>query len=425
MRERILADLGRRRMLLQAQIDELRAGRDRLLDSYRVVKRTLNDATEALVQVEARAAAELAGPPPALEVPPVDGELAALAGELTGESGPISADVESLFARLREQSATPDDTLPTPGVHEPVIDLVEPEPSGGDQLGSAPSSTGTSAPDRAGDEERDGGEGPGSVPASPGATRSGRASRGPGEQSGRTPNDDEVDSSEPVVDQDDIVVLSGDVTDADARGGRDAVLRELQRDLGRKVKRSLQDEQNDVLDRIRTVKGRPVAGEVLPSTEAQIDALAATLRGPVDAAYGGGRAAAGITTAAGAAPSAMVEGLAATMVGRLHERLVDAIDGAVDDDASVTQRLGARYREFKGQELDAIVGDTLAAAWALGVYDATPSGATLRWVAAVEGQCPDCDDNALEPTVKGEPFPTGQPHPPAHPGCRCLLVPQS
>src|SRR6478752_3600882 len=104
VRERILADLGRRRMLLQAQIDELRAGRDRLLDSYRVVKRTLNDATEALVQVEARAAAELSGPPPALDVPPVDGELAALAGELTGEAGPIPADVESLFARLREQS---------------------------------------------------------------------------------------------------------------------------------------------------------------------------------------------------------------------------------------------------------------------------------------------------------------------------------
>src|SRR6478735_1362679 len=118
VRERILADLGRRRMLLQAQIDELRAGRDRLLDSYRVVKRTLNDATEALVQVEARAAQELAGPPPALEVPPVDGELAALAGELTGEAGPISADVESLFARLREQSSGPtvaDDELPAPG----------------------------------------------------------------------------------------------------------------------------------------------------------------------------------------------------------------------------------------------------------------------------------------------------------------------
>ena len=221
------------------------------------------------------------------------------------------------------------------------------------------------------------------------------------------------------------MVLTADVSDADARAGRDTVLRSLQRELGRKVKRTLQDEQNDVLDRIRTVKGRPVALDVLPTTAAQVDVLAATLRGPVDAAYGGGRTAAGAGRAQEAAPVAMVDGLAATMVERLHERLVDAIDGAGDDDTSVTQRLGARYREFKGQELDAIVGDTLAAAWALGVYDATQSGATLRWIAAVEGQCPDCDDNALEPTVKGESFPTGQPHPPAHPGCRCLLVPQT
>ena len=47
----------------------------------------------------------------------------------------------------------------------------------------------------------------------------------------------------------------------------------------------------------------------------------------------------------------------------------------------------------------------------------------LRWVPADPGRCPDCDDNALEPTLKGATFPTGQQHPPAHPGCRCLLVP--
>ena len=57
-RERVLADLFRRRSLLQAQIDELRAGRDNLLDAYRVVKRTFLEATEALAHVEARVAAE-------------------------------------------------------------------------------------------------------------------------------------------------------------------------------------------------------------------------------------------------------------------------------------------------------------------------------------------------------------------------------
>jgi len=55
-RERVLVDLVRRRALLNAQIEQLRIGRDRLLDAYRSVKRTFLDATEALAQVEGHAA---------------------------------------------------------------------------------------------------------------------------------------------------------------------------------------------------------------------------------------------------------------------------------------------------------------------------------------------------------------------------------
>jgi len=29
------------------------------------------------------------------------------------------------------------------------------------------------------------------------------------------------------------------------------------------------------------------------------------------------------------------------------------------------------------------------------------------------------------PTPKGERYPTGQPHPPAHTGCRCLVLPEA
>ena len=38
--------------------------------------------------------------------------------------------------------------------------------------------------------------------------------------------------------------------------------------------------------------------------------------------------------------------------------------------------------------------------------------------------CSDCDDNALAGAIpSGEAFPTGHRRPPAHPGCRCVLVP--
>ena len=87
------------------------------------------------------------------------------------------------------------------------------------------------------------------------------------------------------------------------------------------------------------------------------------------------------------------------------------------------ERIGARYREWKNQSLEVALTEALACAWSRGVYDAVPDGAILRWVSLEEGQCSDCDDNALEPTVKGESFPTGQAFPPAHPGCRCLLAP--
>jgi hypothetical protein len=114
--------------------------------------------------------------------------------------------------------------------------------------------------------------------------------------------------------------------------------------------------------------------------------------------------------------------MAEMLVTPMRDRVSAAITDAPDPDPdAIAQRIGARYREWKGQELEARVGDVLAATYARGVYDAAPEGARLQWVPARPGKCSDCDDNALEPTVRGERFPTGQPFPPAHPGCRCSL----
>src|SRR5438552_18997150 len=114
------------------------------------------------------------------------------------------------------------------------------------------------------------------------------------------------------------------------------------------------------------------------------------------------------------------------MSGRIEESYmsVDARTPAYAE-LAIAQSLGARYREWRGEQLDGVLGDALAVAWSRGVFDAAPESARLRWVPAVVGKCPDCDDNALEPTVKGSDFPTGQTHPHAHPGCRCLLVVES
>ena len=73
--------------------------------------------------------------------------------------------------------------------------------------------------------------------------------------------------------------------------------------------------------------------------------------------------------------------------------------------------------------IDQIARHHMAVAFNAGVLAAAPEQSTLRWVFGDAGPCPDCDDNALAgPTAKGDSYPTGQRHPPAHAGCGCLLI---
>ena len=146
------------------------------------------------------------------------------------------------------------------------------------------------------------------------------------------------------------------------------------------------------------------------------------IREAIDDAYNAGRVAVGGD--ANAAGDEITRPAVAAIVFPVRERIGAAIDADEDGDTGgLVERIGARFREWKNQELERALADALAMAWSRGVYDASPDGAVLHWIPLVEGRCADCDDNGLEPTVKGAAFPTGQVHPPAHPGCRCLLAP--
>jgi hypothetical protein len=210
-----------------------------------------------------------------------------------------------------------------------------------------------------------------------------------------------------------------------ALDARDVALTEASEELIKRGKRSLQDEQNDILDGLRRQRGKIDVSKVLPPVQDQLTRWAHVLQPSVDASYGAGAVAAG--GASKAAPRALLTELATTAVGPLRDRVASSFDSMdartpADSEIEIAQRLGARYREWRSQDLELVLGDALAVAYSRGVFDAAPEGSQLRWVPVHEGKCPDCDDNALEPTVRGSKFPTGQPHPPAHPGCRCLLV---
>jgi len=110
-------------------------------------------------------------------------------------------------------------------------------------------------------------------------------------------------------------------------------------------------------------------------------------------------------------------GLARTVVTMLRRRIEDGQEDAGD-------RVGAAYREWRGERIERLVGDFAVQAFSAGTVAAAGSGGKVRWVLTSDTGCSDCDDNALEGAVLAtEGFPTGHSYPPAHSGCRCLIAP--
>jgi hypothetical protein len=211
---------------------------------------------------------------------------------------------------------------------------------------------------------------------------------------------------------------------------RDELLDEVEAGLTRALKRVLQDEQNELLDRLRRLgSASPSAEAVLPGSDDQRAGYrAVAVRWMEQAARAGVRFASDTSPGAGAEkadPSvgALADDLATAVVGPLRGRVARILDDA-DDQMAAAESVRAVYRQWKVQHVEESARHHLLVAFNLGAFTTAADGAVLQWLVDDQGHCPDCDDNALAgPTVKGQAFPTGQLHPPAHPGCRCLLVP--
>lgn len=205
---------------------------------------------------------------------------------------------------------------------------------------------------------------------------------------------------------------------------RDRVTEPLTGQLTRRLKRALQDEQNTTLDRLRTSRGH-----------VELDTL---LGPPSDQAEPYRRLAADFLAEAASAAAAaspfgtvpvLVEDLSAELgvelVGGLRARVRQVLSGVAGDDrdlSATSDRISSAYRECKTHKVERLAAHFLVAAHERGSFVAHPEGTPLQWIVDDEGPCPDCDDNALAGAVpRGQPFPTGQVHPPAHLGCRCLL----
>lgn len=414
VRERVLSDLATRRALLQTQLEELRGGRDRLLDAYRTVKRTLDEATDALAQVESRASSELPGVP----LPPL-------------------TDVDALLASFAQADAIAESLMEEiVDVEPPVVELTETEPEFPENREIEVIETVVSLPDVEPEDSS-----PREVEALFARLRD-EAVPAPTEVGKPTAAAVKVDAEvKPEVNPEAAEVDLGgsDEEAADSQGNeegeegflqrRDQVLDPLIAGLLRKLKRSMQDEQNGVLDSLRRHRGSMAsldAEGLFPSQEDQIktctDMVASALTQSYEAGSGMFHTKNDGDTSA---PQEMAELLAQTLIVPLRERVVAGTGEAValgEEQSGISERINARYREWKTRLVEPAIRDALAAAFTRGLYDGFAPGTLLRWIVDDDAACPDCDDNALDVTERGSLFPTGQAFPPAHPGCRCTIA---
>jgi DivIVA domain-containing protein len=387
LRERVLADLNHRRRLLGEQISELRSGRERLLEAYRVVKRSFLDATEALAEVEGKAA----------------------------ERRPETVDASVIDAALAGEATTADDAAAE------LADSVPIETSGEAADGSATvSGEGDAASDARGAPDA------GDLFARLRAEREAavRDRDTAGDKTSHAPSDDAdapVSATGETVPAAGVVLDAVDVPDNDTPSARAAgVIERLSGGAIKIAKRVAQDEQNATLDTLRRHKGRPDAvalGPIHQQAERWLDAVWAS----VEEAYRAGAESVGADVEPEALDRSVAIELVQSVLEPVRATFAQAISGATEAGEAI-ERINARAREFRNQDLADAVRVMLAGAYARGVYDRAPDGATLEWVLARAGCGADCADNALEPTAKGLPFPTGHQHPPAFAGCRCTLA---
>jgi DivIVA domain-containing protein len=459
VRTRVLEDLSRKRKAARVQLERLQAGRERLLESYDVVRRTLDEATtelrgslvDAKLAADAAArrvesepeptaeeldAARLAGLPvveeddggaPVVDVIEVievddgleivevvevvevaevvevedDAEIVVIAEEIDETEG---VDVDELFARIRtareEELAKAHEVLAEePPAEESAAVEVEPEPEVEPDPEVEPEDVVEPEPEP--EDETEGGPEP--VPA---------AAIEPEE-----PEHDDHDDHEglapapPAPDEQALLER------------RDAITETAEHQAIRKLKRVLADEQNDVLDRLRRNPKTDIDG-LLPDL-AEHAGRYAKAAAPVlsDVARAGSGFYGAMAQDTGVED--LADELGSSLAVPLRERIDVSIREAAGDEEAVADGVRAAYRDWKSHRIASQARDTVFSAFNRGLYEATVEGTPLRWLVDDGGSpCPDAEDNSLAGVVlRGEPYPTGHCYPPAHPGCRCLLVP--
>ncbi len=475
LREKILKDLLRRRELLSEQIDELRKGREELLDSYKVVKGSFQKATDALVGVEEKASSELMHNPidvdellaAHVELPAILNSSNAIEGFTDENIVETKIVIENKDEVKKEgKESTPEtpasssvtivskDAVPTKPVIKPNEELAPKEIYNQEDIDESQSKKSKSlknymkgalgvdalSQDQVNaevdliqaeidteieeiqeeievEDKKDVSELFKTLKTKPVETPTKNTVKTPVKDSVMRKTEPEDSTKDPEKPKQKSEKKTKATTPIAVR---DESIAKFSSSILRKAKKQLQNEQNELLDALRTTKSkkRLKADEVLPSIDAHIKIWEENLREDIESVFELG--AKSVSNKKVAITDEVQKNIISWVIAPLRESLSIAInEGEVAD---LSTRVGAKYREWRNSDLKIALGDVLCSTYSNGVLNAAPKDAVLSWIVEKLGKCVDCDDNALEPTKVNEQFPTGQCCAPAHSGCRCVIT---
>ena len=475
LREKILKDLLRRRELLSEQIDELRKGREELLDSYKVVKGSFQKATDALVGVEEKASSELMHNPidvdellaAHVELPAILNSSNAIEGftdENIVETKIVIENKDEVKKEGKESMPeTPasssvtivsKDAVPTKPVIKPNEELAPKEIYNQEDIDESQSKKSKSlknymkgalgvdalSQDQVNaevdliqaeidteieviqeeieaEDKKDVSELFKTLKTKPVESPTKNAVKTPVKDSVMRKTEPENSVKDPEKPKQKSEKKTKAITPIAVR---DESIAKFSSSILRKAKKQLQNEQNELLDALRTTKSkkRLKADEVLPSIDAHIKIWEENLREEIESVFELG--AKSVSNKKVAITDEIQKNIISWVITPLRESLSTAIDeGEVAD---LSTRVGAKYREWRNSDLKIALSDVLCSTYSNGVLNAAPKDSMLSWMVEKPGKCVDCDDNALEPTKVNEQFPTGQSCAPAHSGCRCVIT---
>lgn len=207
--------------------------------------------------------------------------------------------------------------------------------------------------------------------------------------------------------------------------GRDISLTRATPGFRRRLKRAVNDDQSDVLDRLRAGRG-PITVNELPSAEDQLEGYLAALRPALSDVVRSGSE----LLNSSEVPPGPVENLCVQVGKHIVECLrrpsVEAIETTTDTDReAILDPVRATYRDFRNTVLPDLIEDALHEAFALGLFTAIESEEPVLWLTDPRlDPDPICEENSAAPPLpKGTLFPSGHVRPLSMPGCRCLAIP--